>query len=209
MCTLWRKGTDWLRTTGYRHCNIYHNRIHGVDKPSGYNFTTNAISNSCSTINSGETEIARLIRWAGDNSSTNYQEPDCNTATLDVTSTTIPFSRAGYTHNGDIYDFAGHENDLIGDLNQGRPVILSGTTCGTCLGAYHIWVCDGYTLTRTYQGQCIGGPTGQATCVDTPYMTFHMVWGQHGSYNGWFGYTWAMGGANYNTYLKIHCHIIP
>lgn len=188
---------------------FYYSNQLGYDKPSGYNFTSNFISNPCGQLNSGEAEIARLIRYAGDNSSTNYNEPQCNTATLDVTSTTIPFSRAGYSNDGDVVDFLDNLNTIYQELSNGYPIILSGTTCGTCLGAYHIWICHGIRIARDYTAMC-NSEYGSPFCYDVSSRYFLMDWGQYNQWNGWYGLgDFRMNGSLYNTYLKAHINIRP
>lgn len=189
---------------------FYFNKVKFFDKPSGYNFTTSSIASPCGQLNPGELEIARLIKYAGDNTSTNYNEPSCNTATLDVTSTTIPFSRAGYSDDGEVVDFYSNRDYVRRDLDLGYPVIFSGTTCGTCLGSYHIWVCDGYSLSKSYTPTCIGGPQGHPVCMDYTTERFHLKWGQYTAWDGWYGLgNFRMDGDAYDTYMKAHIGIRP
>lgn len=188
---------------------FYYNHQLNNDKPSGYNFTTDYIYSSCGQLNGGEAEIARLIRYAGDNSSTNYNEPQCNTATIDVTSTTIPFSRAGYSNDGNVVDFYNNQSAIYAELSAGRPIILSGTTCGSCLSDYHIWVCHGIRIAATYTAMCTS-QYGSAYCDDATSRYFYMDWGQYSRWNGWFGLgDFTMDGGTYNTYLKAHINIRP
>ncbi len=92
---------------------------------------------------------------------------------------TIPFSRAGYANDGDVVDFYNNRSAVSAELSAGRPIIMSGTTCGTCLGAYHIWVCHGIRIPTIYTPRC-ESQYGLAFCEDATLRHFYMDWGQFG-----------------------------
>ncbi len=102
-------------------------------KPFGFNYglMNNATNNpfTCS-FNSGQTEIARLVKYAGEKAGStpiSTQTPwSCSTST-----STFPwaipsaFANAGYSSGGNSQDYV--FNNVVNDLLQGYPVIISGT----------------------------------------------------------------------------------
>ncbi|MET3027472.1 C10 family peptidase [Flavobacterium sp. UW10123] len=84
-------------------------------------------------------------------------------------------------------------NTVIQNLNNNRPVILTGgTNSGGSYVNGHAWVCDGYSQTTIYHkddyGVCLGASTYQAI--------LHMNWGWDGDYNGYY----SVGSFNPGTY---------
>ncbi len=96
------------------------------------------------------------------------------------------FQNAGYSSGGDLINFYDNLESLRGLLRAGTPFILVGTTCDTCMGEAHIWVCDGYQYSMYYEEENPGG--GKASfCTGYGYELFHVNWGYEGRWDGWFG----------------------
>ena len=117
------------------------------------------------------------------------------------------FNAAGYSNQGNLVDFNTNQSLVQSDLNQGYPVALSGKTCDTCFGTWHIWVCDGFHLDTFYDLNCDGY---SPVCQESAFLFYSLRWGQGGNYDGWFGVGgFAMGGDVYDTSLKANIQARP
>ncbi|GLB49350.1 C10 family peptidase [Neptunitalea lumnitzerae] len=88
-------------------------------------------------------------------------------------------------------------NTVKSSLNSNKPVILSGSNGSVG----HMWVCDGYSQLYVYREDCTG-------LVYIP--VFHMNWGWHGSYDGYYSYNdFTPGSHNYNSNKKMIYNITP
>lgn len=187
---------------------LANNRNKGTYKPSGYNFDqmSNYISSSCSSMGTYDGELARLIRFAYDQGGT--FGTSCSQATPPGNIPSV-FSGAGYSNSGSLVDFAPNQAQLKTDLNAGYPVVISGRTCSTCYGGWHIWVIDGFRQTTYYNLDCNGY---SPVCVDSASLFYSMKWGHanYGGADGWYGVgNFSENGDLYDTALKINVNARP
>lgn len=148
---------------------------------------------------SGNSEVQRMMRNAGDEVDMDY---GCDGSGADSDDVPDAFT--------DGFDFGSCDRDsygsgsyltVISNLNSSKPVILDGCrsrkkwlfglfyTYSNC----HSWVCDGYN--KTYNN-----------CYST--LKFHMNWGWDGSFNGWYASnSWSPGSSNYQ-YAQDYCYNI-
>ena len=95
--------------------------------------------------------------------------------------------------NMEDYDYITVRNNL----NSNKPVILAGS--GSTGG--HMWVCDGYTYSEYFFDDCTGFTT---------YTYFHMNWGWHGSFDGYFAFNnFNPRNTNFNSNKKMIYDITP
>lgn len=172
-------------------------------KPFGFNYSDmNSAYNdpfSCN-FNSGQIEISRLIKYAGEKAGSTPITVSLPWSCSTSTSTfpwAIPsaFSDAGYSSGGNSQDYI--FNNIVNDLLQGYPVIVSGTKgwVGN-MSEWHIWVADGVRYwTLLVDGQCFSG--GQ--------VHFNMGWGRDPQ-NEWYYSPYQMG---YDIQVKSITNIRP
>lgn len=131
-------------------------------------------ANMPDSLSGPNTDVAEFIYHVGASTRTEYSTTYTSTFVSYIRDALVEYWNYDeaadwfYDANGDFADVA------IRDLNQGRPVMLTGDayTNGVFAGA-HAWVADGY-------GYFLN-PTG-----DMPDEYFHFNWGWGGDNNGWF-----------------------
>ena len=153
--------------------NSYEDPVYGdiaVDFCRPYNW-----SNMPDSLTAPNQDVAEFIYHVGAATNSEFS--------ITYTSTFISFMRdalvnffnydeaAEWFFDGDADQFA---NVAINDLNQGRPLMLSGEAwVGDVFAGAHTWVTDGYGFFLD--------PVG-----DQPDEYFHFNWGWSGDNNGWF-----------------------
>ena len=176
---------------------------------------------TCETITGGVKSSAMLVRLSGAAMNSIYGPLGmCATATR-TGNIGDGLNWFGYTYNskGDLSD---RKNDIINDLKNYYPVILSGAE--TILGkGWHIWIADGYkesnyeswidngTCLDVYQGQdpnYCGACTNCVTCLFNSSEMWHMNWGQNGNNNGWYSVSSNSIG-KYDRLMKAYTNIRP
>lgn len=156
----------------------------------------------CSTTDLSFRGPAMLARLCGSFTNTNYGVGwTCNTATYPW-NIGDGLDSFGYTHDGK-GDLDDRYNAMKSDLENGRPVIISGTTGGLALGNWHIWLVDGFMEINF-------GTIVDNECYIVDLM--HMTWGWGTSSNGWF---WMNEDDSvdsvddYDTYMRVYTDIRP
>ena len=142
--------------------------------------------------NYGNVYVADLMRDVGNAVDMNYLPEGSGAEHQDIDNAFR--DKFDYTSATDInYSQSGSYNTIKSELNNNRPVILSGYNIMNVswfglIVEYrqgHEWVCDGY---RTVENPCYG-----------TQLFFNMNWGWNGSYNGWYGFAdWYISGYNKN-----------
>lgn len=167
------------------------------------------VSNSCTIFNEGDRLVARLLNDIGEWANSHYYNnpANCNTYTwsdnLDEA-----FQGAGYSNGGQLINFYDNLESLRGLLRSGYPFILVGTTCDTCLGDAHMWVCDGYESAMYYEEEDSGGKA--PICNGYGYELFHVNWGYSGSYDGWFSaHNFTNQNGTYNKWMRAQAYMHP
>ena len=160
----------------------------------------------CSPSTPQQWELARLMSYCGSASGLNSSYGFMGTTNTFSWPTNIPdaLSNYGYSGNGSSTSFVYQvvKNELFG----GHPVILWGTSgwIGN-FENYHIWVCDGIDVHEYSEYSC-----DTHSCNTWGYEYYHMNWGWHGDYNGWYGISnLSVGGTNYNSNMHMIYGIRP
>ena len=143
-------------------------------------------------------DVAILMRDAGSSVNMNYADNGSG-ANHDNISSAMR-NAFGYASAQSI-NYNGSYGTIRNEINQGRPVILSGynqknSSWFGLVVEYnegHEWVCDGFNETNIY----FCGSEGQQ--YGNGYLHFHMNWGWEGASNGWYSFdNWAPSGTNFN-----------
>ncbi len=88
-------------------------------------------------------------------------------------------------------------NTVVSNLDQGRPVILSGDN--GLKG--HMWVCEGYRKSLIYSEDC---------SIGLEFLHLYMNWGWGIAYNGYFSFNnFNPGNTHYNNNNKMIYNIKP
>ena len=179
-------------------------------RPLGFDYVNMTTANndpfSC-TFNAGQTEIARLVKYAFDRAGSSPITVSLPWSCSTNTSTfpwAIPsaFSDAGYSSGGNSQDYV--FSNVRNDLLQGFPVIISGTKGWIFnFDEWHIWVADGvrYWTLSGEGGECWSG--GQ--------IHFNMGWG-NGAQNGFVNsniWYYSPSQIGYDTQVKSITNIRP
>lgn len=160
--------------------------------------------------NWSDNEVARLMRDAGTSVGMNYGDNGSGANHNNIAGALI--NTFGYGSAQGI-DYNGSYWTIQSEINQGRPVILSGynQSNSSWFGLVveynegHEWVCDGFNETNIYY--CINGQQ-----YGNGYLQFHMNWGWDGNSNGWYGFdTWAPTGTglNFQYYKRAIINLHP
>lgn len=187
---------------------LANNRYKGSYKPYGYYFDqmSNYVTSNCSSINSSDAELARLIRFAYDQGGTFGSS--CAQATLPDHIPNI-FAGAGYSNSGQLVNFLTNQSQVKSDLHLGYPVVISGRTCETCYGGWHIWVIDGFQQNTYYNLDCSGY---SPVCQESAFLFYSLKWGHGDNYSadGWYGVgNFSENGDVYDTALKVNINARP
>lgn len=171
--------------------------------PSGYTWAS--MPNNWS-----DNEVARVMRDAGTSVGMNYNDNGSGANHNNIAGALI--NTFGYGSAQGI-DYNGSYWTIQSEINQGRPVILSGynQSNSSWFGLVveynegHEWVCDGFNETNIYY--CINGQQ-----YGNGYLQFHMNWGWDGNSNGWYGFdSWAPTGTglNFQYYKRAIINLHP
>jgi hypothetical protein len=211
-------GTGWLQPSGANSCGKYNAGCGPValaqimryyQKPNtfAYNGMANNYSRTdCFADTPERWELARLMHYCGGPSGLNSYYGFMGSNNTFSWPSNIPNALSNYGYSGN-----GSSTDLISqvvknELFAGHPVILWGT-CGWIgnFENYHIWVCDGI-FTGAYRNY----DCATMMCSQWEYEYYHMNWGQHGSWNGWYVMgNLSMGGTIYNSNMHMIYGIRP
>lgn len=179
-------------------------------KPIDFNFDimTTSIGSTCDNMSPGEIELSKLIHFSYYWSNADSVPTSCNVFT-EPGNIPTSFSRAGYSNSGSMQDFQSASALLKSDLHQGYPVVMSGMTCGTCLGTWHIWVVDGFHEDTFYNLDCSGS---SPVCQESGFLFYSVKWGNANSNgsDGWYAFdNFSQGGDHYTTNLKVNVGARP
>ena len=162
---------------------------------------------SCGTSTPQQYELARLMIYCGSASGLNSAYGYWGTCNTFSYPWNIPgaLSNYGYSNSGssNSMDYQTMRNELYG----GHPLILWGTTSSiTNFSDYHIWVCDGIDRHNYSEYDC-----DTKACTEWSYEYYHMNWGWHGDFDGFYGISNFSPGSqgNYNTNMHMINGIRP
>jgi len=216
LTTNWHQGEGFNELMQYAGCSITNNgkypagcvaiamaqtmRYHRYPATYFWNLMSN---------NEGSNEASRLVATAGISVGMGYSCDGSGAKSENIPNSlknSFGYSSANY---GDF-----NVDRVITDLNQGRPVILSGARKEYAVGIPyrgkgHAWVCDGYRRSYYCEYNLAGNFNGNYTV--TTYLHMNWGWG-NSSYNTWYIYgDWSSkdGEFNYNYDKKMVYNIKP
>lgn len=193
--TTWDQGSGYNSQTPMLSCNDYLPDGHAwtgcvatamAQVMKYYKYPTN-YNWSAMPNNYGTEVTAKLMRDIGNSVNMNYQCDGSGALENKLAPSFINnFSYSTASYSGYNYQ------TVINELNQSRPVILSGgkKTGWWIFGQYsggHAWVCDGYI--EYY------------SCYSTT-LSLHMNWGWGGLYNAWYSFDNFNPGSNTFNYKR-------
>jgi hypothetical protein len=159
-------------------------------------------------------QTSMLIKLCGSAANSGYGVlGNCSTYTLPW-NVDDAFSLMGYSNGGSWGTLSSKYNSVKDDLQNGYPVVFTGTTSIVNLNNWHIWVADGYRSYKSYYIS-VNNQTDITRCLSNTVEWIGMNWGWGGNCNGYF-YTYysfdtsdpflaTSGSSNngtYNTYLN-------